>query len=258
MFSRSSLLYDIVFGMEVEAPQVESQEDSRIRLYRRLLFCVDGNKSVGAQISTINDKLYVGIGKFWRTDGWKPNRWAPGKKGSHIFLTVEQFRALVTASPQISNAAQIVEDLIQIGTNEFEDISESRAAVTNAGSGTAVSGTEPTSLSTENVSTTAAKPTDELTSGIRGADACDGELRKPSTSQGKDQKAQDISSTACKRKRGRPSNVSGQEGATPKTSKSKTRKTDSATATNTAAAVIVLEHDAPADPVVLEHGTSPV
>ncbi len=247
--------------MEIDAPQVDSQDDSRIRLYRRLLFCIEGNKSVGVQVATINDKLYVGFGKFWRQDGWKANRWAPGKKGNHIFLTVDQYRALISVAPKISTAVQLVEDLIHISTNEFEDISDSSAAVASAGSGTAVPGTEPASLSAESVSAAATTTVDEPTSAVRGTDACDGELREPSASQDKDKKAQDVPSTASKRKRGRPSKVPGQEGVTPKASKSKSRKANSDAATApagaaTAPADIVLEHGASADIVVLETGAS--
>jgi hypothetical protein len=241
--------------MEIDVPQVDSQEDSRIRLYRRLLFCIEGNKSVGVQVATINDKLFVGFGKFWRQDGWKANRWAPGKKGNHIFLTVDQYRALISVAPKISNAVQLVEDLVHISTNEFEDISDSSAAVAaSAGPRTAVSGSGTASLSTESVS---AVPANEPTSAVRGTDACDGELREPSASQDKDKKAQDGPSTTSKRKRGRPSNVSRQEGVTPKASKSKSRKANSDAAapadTAPAAADIALEHRASADIVVLEH-----
>jgi hypothetical protein len=233
--------------MEIDVPQADSQEDSRIRLYRRLLFCIEGNKSVGVQVATINDKLFVGLGKFWRQDGWKANRWAPGKKGNHIFLTVDQYRALISVAPKISNAVQLVEDLVHISTNEFEDISDSSAAVAaSAGPGNAVSGSGTASLSTESVSAVAATTVDEPTSAVRGTDACDGELREPSASQDKDKKAQDVPSTTSKRKRGRPSNVPRQEGATPKASKSKSRKSSSA-------ADIALEHRASADIVVLEH-----
>lgn len=250
-----SLLYELVFDMEIDAPQVDSQDDSRIRLYRRLLFCVEGNRSVGVQVSTINDKLYVGLGKFWRQDGWKANRWAPGKKGNHIFLTVEQYRALISAAPKIANAVKLVEDLIHISTDEFEDIT---AVDASAGSGNAMSGTEPASLSTESVSAVAATTVDEPTSAVRGTDACDGELREANASQDKDKKAQDVPSTSSKRKRGRPSNVSHQEGATPKASKSKSRKAVSAAAAAAssdaapAAADIALEHRASADIIVLE------
>lgn len=251
--------------MEVDVPQVDSQEDSRIRLYRRLLFCIEGNKSVGVQVATINDKLFVGLGKFWRQDGWKANRWAPGKKGNHIFLTVDQYRALISVAPKISNAVQLVEDLVHISTNEFEDISDSSAAVAAcAGPGNVVSGSGTASLSTESVSAVAAPTADEPTSAVRGTDACDGELREPGASQDKDKdkKAQDVPSTTSKRKRGRPSNVPRQEGATPKASKSKSRKASSpATAAPAdatpadaapAAADIALEHRASADVVVLE------
>jgi hypothetical protein len=253
------LLYELVFDMEIDVPQADSQEDSRIRLYRRLLFCIEGNKSVGVQVATINDKLFVGLGKFWRQDGWKANRWAPGKKGNHIFLTVDQYRALISVAPKISNAVQLVEDLVHISTNEFEDISDSSAAVAaSAGPGNAVSGSGTASLSTESVSAVAATTVDEPTSAVRGTDACDGELREPSASQDKDKKAQDVPSTTSKRKRGRPSNVPRQEGATPKASKSKSRKASSAAAAAPAdaapaAADIALEHRASADIVVLEH-----
>lgn len=233
-----------------------------------MLFCVEGNKSVGAQVAAINDKLYVGLGKFWRQDGWKANRWAPGKKGSHIFLTAEQYRALASAVPKISTAVQLVEDLIHISTNEFEDISVTSATVANAGSGTVVSGTKLASLSAESVpaaaDTTTANDDDEPISADRGTDACDGELqelREPSASQDKDKdkKTQDVSSATTKRKRGRPSKVSGQEGVTPKASKSKTRKTDSgaadATAAPAGAAAAADATTAPAD-LVLSRGTS--
>lgn len=249
--------------MEINTPLDASQDDSKIRLYRRMLFCVEDNKSIGAQVTAINDKLYVGLGKFWRQDGWKANRWAPGKKGSHIFLTVDQFRALAAALPKISTAVQLVEDLIHISTNEFEDISITSATVANAGSGTVVSGTEPASLSAESapaVDTTAADNDNEPISDNRGTDACDGELQELSASQ--DKKTQDVSSATTKRKRGRPSKVSGQEGVTPKASKSKTRKTDSvatvATAAPAGAAAAAAAADAntaPAD-LVLSRGTS--
>ncbi len=252
--------------MEIITPLDASQDDSKIRLYRRMLFCVEGNKSVGAQVAAINDKLYVGLGKFWRQDGWKANRWAPGKKGSHIFLTAEQYRALASAVPKISTAVQLVEDLIHISTNEFEDISVTSATVANAGSGTVVSGTKLASLSAESVpaaaDTTTANDDDEPISADRGTDACDGELqelREPSASQDKDKKTQDVSSATTKRKRGRPSKVSGQEGVTPKASKSKTRKTDSvaadATAAPAGAAAAADATTAPAD-LVLSRGTS--
>ena len=238
--------------MEVDAPQADSQNDTSIRLYRRLLFCVEGNKSVGVQVSTINDKLFVGIGKFWRQDGWKADRWAPGKKGSHIFLTIDQYRALISAAPKITTAVQLVEDLIHICADEFEDIS--------AGSGTAMSGTEPepASLPTESVSVAAAAAATvgELTSAVRGTDACDGELREPNASRDKekDKKAQDVPNTSCKRKRGRPSNVSGQEGVTPKASKTKSSKDKSIPAAAAAAAAATVS----AADVVLEHGASAV
>jgi len=254
--------------MEINTPLDASQDDSKIRLYRRMLFCVVDNKSVGAQVTAINDKLYVGLGKFWRQDGWKANRWAPGKKGSHIFLTVDQYRALASAVPKISTAVQLVEDLIHISTNEFEDISVTSATVANAGSGTVVSGTKLASLSAESVpaaDTTTADDDKEPISADRGTDACDGELqelRELSASQDKDKKTQDVSSATTKRKRGRPSKVSGQEGVTPKASKSKTRKTDSVAADATtapagaaAAAAAELQQTAPAD-LVLSRGTS--
>ena len=234
--------------MEVDAQQVDSQDASHIRQYRRLLFSVEGNKSVGVQVTTINDKLYLGVGKFWRQDGWKADRWAPGKKGSHLYLTVHQYRALVAAIPKISHAVQLVEDLIHIGTNEFEDIS--------AGSGTALPGTEPVSLSTKSVSADAATAVDEPASDVRRTDACDGELREPSASQDKDKdkKAQDVPSTSSKRKRGRPSNVSGQEGGTPKASKSKSSKAKHVSAAAAAtAADAVLERGASADVVVIDN-----
>lgn len=238
-----SLLIELVFDMEVDAQQVDPKDASQIRQYRRLLFCVEGNKSVGVQITTINDKLYLGIGKFWRQDGWKADRWAPGKKGSHLYLTVEQYRALVSAVPKISHAVQLVEDLIHIGTNEFEDIS--------VGSGTTMPGTEPASLSAKSDSTAAAAaaPANEPTSNVRGTDACDGE---PSASPTKEaaKKAQDDPSTSSKRKRGRPSNVSGSEGVTPKASKSKSSKAKPVAAA--AAADVVLEPGASADIVVLD------
>lgn len=250
--------------MEIDTPQEAAQDDPRIRLYRRMLFCVEGNKSVGVQVAAINDKLYIGLGKFWRQDGWKANRWAPGKKGNHIFLTVEQYRALASVVPKISTAVQLVEDLIHISTNEFEDISVSSAAVANAGSGTAVSGTRPTSLSDESApAVDAATDDDEPAAAIRGVDACDGEpqeLREPSASQDKDKKTQDASS--AKRKRGRPTKVAGQEGVTPKASKSKSRKTNTdaaatAVAADPAAATApVGAKPAPANIIVVEPGTS--
>jgi len=233
-----------VFDMEGDAPHSDSQEDTKITHYRRLLFCVEGNKSLGVQVATINDKLYIGVGKFWRQDGWKADRWAPGKKGSHIFLTVDQYRALIAAAPKISHAVKLVEDLLHISANEFEDIS--------AGSGTAMSGTEPASLSTESVSAEAATAVDEPTSDVRRTDACDGELREPGASQDKDvhKKAQDVPSTSTKRKRGRPSNASGSEGVTPKASKSKSSKAKPAAA---ASADVVVEPGASADIVVLDN-----
>lgn len=247
-----------VFEMELDAAQ---DDNSKFRLYRRLLFSVDGNKSVGAQVSTINDKLYVGLGKFWRQDGWKANRWAPGKKGSHIFLTADQYRALVSAVPKISNTLQLVENLIEISANEFEDISDSSAAVANAGSGTIMSGTEPASFSADFVSA-AATADSQPTSAVRGADACDGNLEEPgepSADQDKDKKTQDVTSSGSKRKRGRPSKVSGKESATPKTGTPKSRKTKSGSSKrdgNTDATIAQAAAPSASGGVDVEHGAS--
>lgn len=240
-----------------------SQDDSNFKLYSRLLYWKDGNKSAGVQVTTINDKLYVGLGKFWRQTDWKANRWAPGKKGNHIFLSVDQYRALVSAIPKISIALQLVESRIGICADDFEDISDTGATVASVRSGTVVSGTEPAYLSAGSTTTV-----DESTAAVRGVDACDGELqelrelREPSANQDKDKKAQDAPSTVSKRKRGRPSKVSGQESATPKAGKPRASKTKPDGTTGPASAPAGVS-SAPADissasaGIVLEHGASP-
>jgi len=242
-----------VFEMSVDA----SQNDSNFRLYSRLLYWKDGNKSAGVQVTAINGKLYVGLGKFWRQADWKANRWAPGKKGNHIFLSVEQYRALVSAIPEISIALQLVEERIGTGADDFEDISDTGATVASDRSGTVVSGTEPACFSAGSTTTVA-----ESTAAVRGVDACDGELREPSANQDKDKKAQDAPSTVSKRKRGRPSKVSDQESATPKAGKPRASKTKPdgttgpafATASVSSATAGVSSGSAG---IVLEYGASP-
>jgi hypothetical protein len=245
-----------VLEMEVNASQDASNEDSAIKLYRRLLYWREDNKAAGVQVATINDKLYVGFGKFWRQDSWKANRWAPGKKGSHIFLTADQYRALVSVIPKITDALELVSDLIKISENEFEDIIEPTTAVASAGSRNVVSGTEPACLSCESAPD-AATAVIESTAAT-AVDACDGELREPAASQDEVKKTQDVTSTGSKRKRGRPSKASGQESATPKARQTKSRKTKSESP----------KSDGNADPaaapagvsgsanIVLEHGAS--
>lgn len=208
--------------MDVNAALTRSQDSSSIRLYRRLIFWQDQNKSIGAQVATINDKLYVGLGKFWRLDGWKENRWAPGKKGSHIFLTLEQFQALVSTTPKVLSLAKFVKDLSAVAEYEFEDISDTGATIASVRSGTSVSGTEPTCLAVTAVG--------ESTPAVCAVDSCDGELQElgePNASEDEVKKTQDAPSTTSKRKRGRPAKASVQESATPKTKQAKSRKVKS-------------------------------
>jgi hypothetical protein len=205
----------------------KSDGPSNIQQYKRLLFWQEDNQSVGAQISSFGgNKLFVGISKYWRQNDWKPDRWAPGKKGQHVFLTPTQFRALVSAAPKVCSALQSAE--VFVNENVCENIVSSAAspaaAAAAAGPVDVVSGTGLANASAATTSAaTAASSASTCVGG--GHDDCDGAPGEEIDA--KNAEAEEPS-TVSKRKRGRPSK-NAEEIRTPKACKPKSCKSKSKT-----------------------------
>lgn len=89
----------------------EANNASNIFCHKKICFWKTEQNSLAAQIACINGKTFVGLSKFWRQSSWRPDRWAPAKKG-HLYLTIDQWNLLCQRAPQITAASAAIDKLL--------------------------------------------------------------------------------------------------------------------------------------------------
>lgn len=92
------------------AQPADKRDSANVFSHKKVFFWKKDNQALVAQIASIQGKSYVGLSKFWKIPTWG-DRWAPSKKG-HLYLTVEQWKALTTKVTYIDAAVTNLDALL--------------------------------------------------------------------------------------------------------------------------------------------------